>query len=180
MSMTRREMMHLLAGGASATYLSRAFGHLMLSVPVRGNGTIDEDEVKIVQGIGDWMAPNGEGIYATRPWNVYGEGPSVDNPAPRGRFGGARDVRPYTAEDIRFTAKGSTLYAFVMAWPENGKATIKSLARGSEHFPQEIARVELLGAGGPLTFTRDTSGLVVNLPEKKPNEYAYALKITRK
>jgi alpha-L-fucosidase len=155
-------------------------GNLMLSVPVRGNGTLDDDEVKIVEGIGDWMAPNGESIYATRPWKVYGEGPSVDNSPPRGRFGGARDVRPYTAEDIRFTAKGDTLYAFVMAWPENGKATIKSLAQGSEHFPQDIARVELLGAGGPLTFTRDTSGLVLNLPEKKPNEYAYALKVTPK
>jgi hypothetical protein len=52
--------------------------------------------------------------------------------------------------------------------------------RGREHFLQEIARVELLGAGGPLIFTRDTSGLVVNLPEKKPNEYAYALKIVPK
>jgi len=48
------------------------------------------------------------------------------------------------------------------------------------YHPKDVARVELLGAGGPLTFTRDASGLVVNLPEKKPNEYAYALKITPK
>ena len=67
----------------------------------------------------------------------------------------------------------------MMGWPETGKTTIKSLAQGSENFPKEIARVELLGAG-TLTFTRDASGLVVNLPEKKPNDYAYALKITPK
>ncbi len=152
-------------------------GNLMLSVPLRGSGALDEDEVKIVEGIGERMAPNGEGIYATRPWKVYGEGPSVDNPAPKGRFGGAQDVRPYTAEDIRFTAKGDTLYAFVMAWPEDGKAKIKSLAQGSQHFPREIARVEMLGAGGPLKFTRNPTGLVVDLPEEKPNEHAYALKI---
>lgn len=156
-------------------------GNLMLSVPVRGDGTIDEDEVKVVEGIGAWMAPNGEGIYATRPWKVYGEGPStVAGNQARGQFGGARDVRPYTAEDFRFTAKGDTVYAFMMGWPESGKATIKSLAQGSENFPKDIARVELLGAGGSLSFTRDASGLIVNLPAKKPNEYAYALKIMPK
>ena len=151
-------------------------GNLMLSVPLRGNGSLDADEVGIVEGIGEWMAANGEGIYATRPWQVYGEGPSVDNPPPPGRFGGARDVQEYTAEDIRFMSKADALYAFVMAWPENGRATIKSLAQGSEHFPREIARVELLGAG-PVTFARDGTGLVVELPETRPNDYAFGLKI---
>jgi alpha-L-fucosidase len=157
-------------------------GNLMLSVPLRGDGTLDEDEVGIVDGIGVWMAANGEGIYGTRPWKVYGEGPSVVEKAEAGRFGGARDVRSksYTAEDVRFTMKGDTGYAFVMAWPENGKVTLKSLAQGGAHYPNEIARVELLGHSGPLTFNRDTAGLVVNFPDQKSNQYAYALKITRK
>lgn len=155
-------------------------GNLMLSVPVRGDGTIDEDEVACVEGIGRWIAPNGEGIYATRPWKVYGEGPSVTTQAPRGQFGGARDVRPYTAEDIRFTSKGDSLYAFVMAWPADGKVTIKTLAQGSEHYSKDIARVDLLGNSGPLAFSRDSMGLVVTLPQAKPNEYAYALRITPK
>jgi len=153
-------------------------GNLMLSIPVRGDGTIDEDELKVVEGLAAWMGPNGEGIFATRPWKVYGEGPSVTSPAPRGQFGGARDVRPYTPEDIRFTAKGDVLYAFAMSWPENGTLTIKSLARGSVEFPREIARVELLGARGPLVFAREASGLVVNLPAAKVGDYAHALKIT--
>jgi alpha-L-fucosidase len=152
-------------------------GNLMLNIPVRGDGTIDEDELKVVEGIAAWMAPNGEGIFATRPWRVYGEGPSVSSPAPKGQFGGARDVRPYTSEDIRFTAKGDVLYAFVMAWPENGRLTIKSLAKGGADFPREVARVELLGTRGPLVFTRDGSGLVVNLPAVKPDGYAHTLKI---
>jgi alpha-L-fucosidase len=154
-------------------------GQLMLSVPVRGDGTIDEDEVACVEGIGKWMAPNGEGIYSTRPWKVYGEGPSTaaTNQA-RGQFGGARDVRAYTAEDMRFTSKGNLLYAFVMAWPEGGKVTIKSLAEGSENYPGKIGKVELLGSPAPVAFSRDATGLVVTLPEQKPNDYAYALKIT--
>jgi len=153
-------------------------GNLMLSVPVRGDGTIDEDETRIVEAIADWMAPNGEGIFATRPWKVYGEGPSVTNPPPPGRFGGALDVRPYTSEDIRFTAKGDILYAFVMAWPEGGQVTIKSLARGSQHYPREIAKVEMLGNRAPVTFSRDAAGLVVTLPGQRPDSPAYALKIT--
>ena len=155
-------------------------GNLMLSIPIRGDGTIDEDEQRIVEGIGSWMGSNGEGIFATRPWRVYGEGPSVTSPAPKGQFGGARDVRPYTSEDIRFTAKGDVLYAFAMAWPENGKLTIKTLARGSADFPREVARVELLGARGPLVFAHDASGLVVNVPAAKPDDYAHALRITPK
>jgi alpha-L-fucosidase len=155
-------------------------GNLMLSIPIRGDGTIDEDEVACLEGIAGWMAPNGEGLFATRPWHVYGEGPSVTTQAPAGQFGGARDVRPYTAEDIRFTSKGDSLYAFVMAWPADGKVSIKTLAQGSEHYPKEIARVELLGSSGPLAFSRGTAGLVVTLPEIKPNDYAYALRIISK
>ena len=63
-----------------------------------------------------------------------GEGPSVTAVSHRGQFGGARDVRPYAAEDVRFTAKGDLLYAFVMAWPEGGKATIKTLADGVKNW----------------------------------------------
>jgi alpha-L-fucosidase len=152
-------------------------GNLMLNIPVRGDGTIDDDELKVVQGLGEWMDANGDGIYATRPWTLYGEGPSTDpKTTAKGQFGGARDVRSYGAEDIRFTSKGDAVYAFAMAWPKDGKVTIKSLATGSEHYPKEIARVELLGSG-QVQFSRDGNGLVVSLPEKQPNDYALALKI---
>ena len=90
------------------------------------------------------------------------------------------DVRSYTAEDFRFTKKGDIVYAFMMKWPEGGKTTIKSLAKGNENYPKEIARVELLGNNGPLTFARDETGLIVTLPAQKPNDYAYALKIMPK
>jgi len=152
-------------------------GNLMLNIPVRGNGTIDDDELKVVQALATWIEPNGEGIYATRPFEVYGEGPSTTTPAARGQFGGARDVRAYTAEDIRFTKKDETVYAFMMAWPDSGQVSIKTLAQGSSYYSGQIGKVELLGSG-PVKFTRDESGLAVSLPEKKPNDFAYALKIT--
>ena len=149
-------------------------GNLMLNIPLPGNGMPDDDEMKVLDGLAKWMPVNGEAIYGTRPWAVYGEGPSVTGQQRRGM---GSDVRSYTAEDFRFTKKGKIVYAFMMRWPETGKATIKSLAQGSENFPGRIAKVNLLGAGS-LKFTHDASGLVVNLPDKKPNDYAYALKIT--
>jgi alpha-L-fucosidase len=152
-------------------------GNLMLNIPVKGDGTIDSDEQAIVEGIGKWMEPNGEAIFATRPWQVYGEGPSTVTAAARGRFGGAQDVRPYTAQDIRYTSKGDTLYAFVMGWPADGKVTLTSLATGSDKYPKQVAKIELLGSDAPVTFTRDEKALNITLPANKPNTIAYALKI---
>jgi alpha-L-fucosidase len=153
-------------------------GNLMLNIPVKGDGTIDSDERTVVENIGKWMEPNGEGIFATRPWKVYGEGPSTVTAGARGQFGGARDVRAYTAQDIRFTCKGDTVYAFVMGWPADGKVTLTSLAAGAANYPKQIANVELLGSKDAVTFTRDEKALNITLPANKPNDYAYALKIS--
>jgi alpha-L-fucosidase len=151
-------------------------GNLMLNIPLPGRGVPDDDEMKVLSSLADWIGPNGEGIYGTRPFSVYGEGPSVTNVAPANRFGGAVDVRAYTPEDVRFTRKGDTVYAFVMGWPEGGKATIKTLAKGAAVFPKDVAKVELLGVG-QVAFTQDASGLTINLPDQKPNNFAYGFKI---
>jgi alpha-L-fucosidase len=152
-------------------------GNLMLNIPVRGNGTIDDDEVKVLQALAEWMAPNGEAIFGTRPFAVYGEGPTTTTTAPASRFGGIADVRPYSARDIRYTSRADAVYAFVMDWPEDRQVVLTSLATGSSAFPKRIGKIELLGSGGPVTFTRAAGGLTVKLPAEKPNDMAYALKI---
>jgi alpha-L-fucosidase len=155
-------------------------GNLLLSVPVRGNGEIDEDEVAFLRGMAAWMDVNGEAIYATRPWVIYGEGPSTIEKAESGQFGGARDVRakPYTAEDIRFTKKGDTLYAIVMELPGDRQVIVKSLATGSPHAgSHKVTKVSLLGDTRPLTWSQDENGLHVTLPSTLPSEHAIALKI---
>jgi alpha-L-fucosidase len=101
-------------------------GNLLLNIPVRGDGTIDSDEQKVLADLAEWMPANGEAIYGTRPFTVFGEG--AQDVKGSGNFN-ERQSRPYTAEDIRFTTKGDTLYAFALAWPENGnKLSIKTLA----------------------------------------------------
>ena len=127
--------------------------------------------------LASWMPANGEAIFATRPFTIFGEGaPDVKG---SGNFN-ENVKRPYTAEDIRFTTKGDALYAIVLASPANGKVTIRTLAAGSSHYPKDIGRVELLGSRGALDFTRTQEGLVVSLPGRKPGDLAFALKIQAK
>jgi len=153
-------------------------GNLQLSIPLPGRGVPDDDELKFLGDFTAWMDVNGEGIFATRPWTIYGEGPSVTRVAPQGRFGGARDVRTYTSEDIRFTTKGDTLYAFVMAWPESRTVVIKNLAQGSPQIKgRGVADVSLLGHDGKIEWTQDAQGLNVKLPDRPPSVSATTLRI---
>ena len=156
-------------------------GNLLLSVPVRGNGAIDADEVAFLEGMAKWMDVNSEAIFATRPWVTYGEGPSVEEKAEGGQFGGAKDVRskPYTAADMRFTTKGGALYAILLGWPADRTVLVKSLATDSPQASgRKVTGVTLLGDAGKLTWTQDKAGLHVQLPAKAPSEHAVALKIT--
>jgi len=154
-------------------------GNLMLSVPLQRDGTPDADEIEIVRGIGAWLQANGEAIYATRPWKVYGEGPSIAK-TEKGQFGGQSDVQkaPFTSEDIRFTQSkdGGTLYAIVLEIPTDGKVTVKSLGAGSPYWSGDIRSVRLVG-GVELKFTRDPDGLHVALPARMTEKIACALRI---
>ncbi len=154
-------------------------GNLLLNIPVRGDGTIDDEEVKVLEGVAAWMSINSEAIYATRPWVIFGEGPSIAM-TEKGGFGGVKDApsKPYSSEDIRFTKKGKILYAFVMDWPKDGKVTIKSLADGSEHYKGRIEDLKLLGSNVTIKWERNENGLVAQMPESKPCDYAFVLKMT--
>jgi alpha-L-fucosidase len=148
-------------------------GSLLLNIGPRPDGTIPEPEEAMLREIGEWLAVNGEAISGTRPFAVYGEGPTA---VVEGPF--ADDKRKaFTAEDVRFTTKAGQLYATVLDWPASGKVTIRSLARNSPHWPGGIAAVELLGGAGPLKWTRDESGLSVDLPGARPSPHALVLRI---
>jgi alpha-L-fucosidase len=149
-------------------------GNLMLNIPVRGDGTIDEKERAIVEEIGEWMKANGESIYGTRPWKVFGEGPAIEHAAPLAAQGfNEGKGAALTARDWRFAVKGEVLYATCFDWPEGGVATVRSLAAGGALYPAEIRTVKMVATGEPLTFRRTAEGLEVNFPEKRAGA-AYA------
>ena len=155
-------------------------GNLLLSIPIKGDGTIDSDEVAFLHGMAAWMSVNSEAIFSTRPWVVYGEGPSTVAKPEAGTFGGARDVQQvvYTSKDIRFTTKGDFLYAIDFAWPESHQIVITSLAKDSAHLAgRKVEAVSLLGYKGTLAWTWDGSGLHVSLPDKAPSAHAFVVRV---
>ena len=150
-------------------------GNLMLNIPLKGDGTIDSDELKVLNQLSTWFPANGEAIYGTRPFKISGEGPP--DVVTTGNFNEGKG-RAYTSEDVRFTVKEGRLYAIVMVAPESGKVRLKTLAKGSTLFPGEVAKVELLGAAGGLKVDRQDDGMEVTLPGRVPNELPIALRIT--
>jgi alpha-L-fucosidase len=123
------------------------------------------------------MAINNEGIYGTRPWKTFGDGPVATAPqSGRGTRFNEAGRQDFTVEEVRFTAKGNTLYAFLMGWPEK-QAVIKPLATTSTVARTKVRNVEMLGFKGKLKWAQDEKGLTVQMPEQKPCEHAIALKI---
>jgi len=141
-------------------------GNLLLNFPLPASGELDPEEMKTLEGITAWMSVNSEGIYGTRPWKVYGEGPAQRVVVPTGAFNESKkpDLGP---EDIRFTTKGKTLYAFVQGWPE-AELRIRSLGTSGPHQTPQIDDVRLLGRETALVFSQRGDSLHITMPADRP------------
>ncbi|HEX3436242.1 MAG TPA: alpha-L-fucosidase [Pseudacidobacterium sp.] len=145
-------------------------GNLLLNIGPKSDGTIPEEAQNILLKMGAWLKVNGEAIYGTRPWTLYGEGPTkVATEA----FHDS-STKPYTSQDIRFTTTGKTLYAIAMGWPTDRHLLIHSLGAGSGF---NVASVSLLGSDAAIHYTQTNEGLELNLPVHATGEYAYSFKI---
>ena len=147
-------------------------GNLLLNVVLRPDGTLDPEVDTMLHQLADWTEVNGEAIYGSRPWLLYGEG------AVLARGGAFRENMTYTAKDIRFTTKGKTLYAIALGWPDHGKMTVKTLAKTADAAQNKITKVEMLGYKGSLRFNQTADGLAVELPDAKLGDLTCTLRIT--
>jgi alpha-L-fucosidase len=147
-------------------------GNLLLNVVQRPDGSLDPEVEQMLQQLAQWNAIHGEAIFRTRPWLVYGES------AVKVKGGSFGEDYKYNAHEIRFTTRGSTLYAFTLGWPEDRKVAIRSLAKPGGSDINRIEQIALLGYSGKLDWQQTAEGLTVALPEQKVSEYTAALKIT--
>ena len=134
---------------------------MLLNVGPKGNGEIPKEDRKILTEIGTWMERNEDAVYGSKPWRKASEG-SVQ--VSEGQFTDNEEL-PYTKEDIRFTAKGDSIYAFVMCFSQDGQVTIRSLAESEDQNVPEfhglIEKVSVLGFDAEVTYNRDKNGLHV-------------------
>ena len=143
-------------------------GNLLLNVVQRADGSLPPQSEELLAGLTAWMKVNAEAIHGTRPWKVFGEGPTNT------KGGAFTESAVYTAEDVRFTAKGGTLYAILLGWPQ-GEIAIRSL--GSEAMPDaRIERMELLG-GPRLAFRREADALRLTLPPQQSRIFIPVVRI---
>jgi alpha-L-fucosidase len=151
-------------------------GTFILNVPGKPDGTIDSKEIAVIDGITAWMQVNGEAIYETRPWKLYGEGP---NSVKSGSFQG-NSISALGEKDIRFTRNkaNSVIYAIALGWPK-GAFTIQGLGLSSSAQPGKIQNVTVLGTDEKVVWKQTDAGLQVTLPERyRPAvDYAAALKV---
>jgi alpha-L-fucosidase len=156
-------------------------GNLLLNVGPKSDGTIPEEAKGVLLQIGDWLKINGEAIYNTRPFSVYGEGPTI---AGKGSQTKNSDIQSFTGEDIRFTIpktdspqSPNTLYATALSFPKDGNFTIHTLYAGSPYLPKKICSVDLIGGATNIPFHQQPEALHITLTGATPNQPAYVVRI---
>jgi len=156
-------------------------GIFFLSLTPMGNGAIHEEEQTIMRNIGKWLKANGEAIYNTRRWRVFGEGPAqlTEHHQVNGKDKIRWNFNKLSFRDVRFTRSKDKkyLYAIVLGWPEDRKTVIKALNSGEKIATEGIRNITLLDSDEEIRWDRGEEGLTIYFPEKRPNEITYAFRI---
>jgi alpha-L-fucosidase len=149
-------------------------GNYQINVSLKPDGTLPPDQKEVLERLGQWLAVNGEAIYETRPWKIFGEGGgTVQN----GGGGGNCLVLP--PGTVRFTSKGDVVYAIVLNAP-SAETRIFNLGKSlgwTGYVESPIEKIELLGSDEPVEWTQKTNGLHISKPHHVPFEEALVYRI---
>ncbi len=145
-------------------------GNLLINVVQYPDGSLPPESQRFLKEMAAWIKVNGEAIYSTRPWKIFGEGPTA---VASGNF---NEADKYTAQDIRFTKKSNTLYAITLAKPST-EIKIYSLGSKSTLIDKKVKSVTLLGYAKGVRWHQEKEFLQVFLPDELPTDYGSSLKI---
>jgi alpha-L-fucosidase len=143
-------------------------GNLLINVVQTPEGDLEPDVLAILDDIGKWTLANGVGIYGSRPWKIFGEGPLTSEKQKKGQFGGVSDSQAFSSKDIRFTTKEGKLYAYCMETP-NEDIKITSLGKTSKLNDKVIASIKMLGSKEKLAWNQRADALVITKPASFPD-----------
>jgi alpha-L-fucosidase len=147
-------------------------GNLLLNVGPKSDGTIPGQVRAVLLQMGAWLSTNGEAIYGSRPWLVYGEGPTKVTSSAMNS-----DKQEFTPADIRFTTHNGALYAIALGWPAGGELRVHTLWKGNPYLSGPVCSVQLLGSAGNLAWRQQGDGLYIELPQSPPDEPAFTFRI---
>ena len=127
-------------------------GNYLLNIGPGPDGELDPIAYQRLHEIGNWMKINGEAIYNTRMFTVYGEG-----------------------EKIRFTRSkdGKTKYIFLFDFPLI-QVTLKKMPFAKDD------KVQLLGTDRRLNWRQTADGVDILIPAvaRSASEHVWVLKVT--
>ena len=157
-------------------------GNAALSIPIRPDGSLEDECITMLKELGVWMKRNGEAVYGSHAWKIPGEGEIVDGKLkmlPGGALQRKHADFKFDAQDIRFTVgKNGSLYAFCMNVPASeALVKIKSLGKDASYFEKEVKSVQLLGYEGKLQWKQETDGLTITCPKEMPYATSVVFKI---
>ena len=145
-------------------------GIVMVNVALKGDGTLPSEQAAYIEGLGNWLKINGEGIYGSRPWSTYGEGPTKIKTARTGE-----NTKPYQHGDIRITQKQGNLYVYSLINPSKD-LTISCLANQAHKFDKKISNIDVLG-GGEVKWNHTSEALTIT-PISQPDQPVIGFKIS--
>ena len=148
-------------------------GNLLINVVQTPEGDLEPDMLDILEEIGIWTNANGEGIYGSRPWKIFGEKSAEAMAVKRTRF---NENYKFNAKDIRFTTKGETLYAYCLGKPV-ADIIIKSLGKSSKLAGKTIASVSMVGSKSKISWKQSADALVIKKPANMPDWEVIGFKI---
>ncbi|MBU2997994.1 alpha-L-fucosidase [Cellulophaga baltica] len=167
-------------------------GNLLLSMELNPDGTIPHEIKKSVKIVGDWLKINGEAIYGTRPWKVYGDGKSVRGEEVETVEGELRNATAnqkhgehfnqrttatpaFSPDEVRYTTNGDDFYIIVMN-PKGGEFLVPSLGKLSEVNPGKLKKLTQLYDGRKILFKQTDKGLSIDMPAVNGDSYPVVLK----